>query len=78
MITRWRSLIGFVYECNAERIRNDITLSNNGICKVTISIGITLYKGGNYLDSIKMADVTLYHAKGNGRNQVKISDTQIN
>ena len=59
----------------SERIRNDILTSDNGICHVTISIGVALYEGGNYLDTVKKADQALYTAKENGRNQVKIAAT---
>lgn len=54
----------------AEKIRKNIEISDNGICKVTASIGVSLYEGGNYHDAIGCADKALYKAKSDGRNRV--------
>lgn len=57
----------------AEQIRSRVETSQNDICKITVSIGVSLYAGGDYTKSIKEADIALYQAKENGRNQVRIS-----
>ena len=54
----------------AEKLRKNVEESDNGICPVTISIGITSYDGGNYHDAIAQADKALYQAKHQGRNQI--------
>ena len=54
----------------AEKIRNNIESSENSICPVTASVGVAAYAGGSYHDVIECADVALYKAKKNGRNQV--------
>ncbi len=54
----------------AEKIREKAENSENGICKTTISIGVTLYEGGNYQDTMKKADEAMYQAKMAGRNRV--------
>lgn len=54
----------------AEKIRTSVENSDNGICPVTISIGVAPYNGGNYHETIEMADKALYRAKTGGRNMV--------
>lgn len=54
----------------AEKIREKVEVSDNGICKVTISIGVASYCGGDYHVAIKNADEALYKAKESGRNKV--------
>ncbi|MBE5946633.1 MAG: GGDEF domain-containing protein [Lachnospiraceae bacterium] len=54
----------------AGMLREKVEQSDNGICKTTISIGIAMYGGGDYHDTIKNADDAMYMAKNNGRNQV--------
>ena len=54
----------------AEEIRKKTEASDNGVCKITISVGVAAYKGGDYHEVIKNADEAMYQAKRNGRNQV--------
>ena len=54
----------------AEEIRKKTEGSDNGVCKITISVGVAAYKGGDYHEVIKNADEAMYQAKRNGRNQV--------
>lgn len=51
----------------ADKINKEI--SNHFNHKITISIGITNYDGGDYQDNIKRADEALYTAKNTGRNK---------
>jgi diguanylate cyclase (GGDEF) domain len=55
---------------NAEMIRKNIAAADNGICKVTVSIGVAKHDGGNCFETIKNADNALYQAKREGRNKV--------
>jgi diguanylate cyclase (GGDEF)-like protein len=52
----------------ANKIRNEVEKGDNGISKVTISLGICQYKD-SYLETVKKADTALYYAKEHGRNQ---------
>ena len=54
----------------AERTRNAIAEDQNGIKKVSISIGVSQYDGMNYMKVIDEADKALYQAKTTGRNKV--------
>ena len=54
----------------AEKIRVNIESGESTICPVTASIGVAEYTSGSYHDVIECADVALYRAKKNGRNQV--------
>lgn len=54
----------------AEKIREKVEQSDNGVCTTTISVGVTAYQGGDYHVAIKNADEALYKAKANGRNRV--------
>lgn len=54
----------------AEKIRKSVEESDNGVRKITISIGVAAYKGGDYHDVIKEADEAMYEAKNSGRNRV--------
>lgn len=53
----------------ADKIREKVESTDNGVCKTTISIGVALYQGGDYHATIKNADEALYQAKENGRNK---------
>lgn len=54
----------------AETIRRRVEDSDNGICRITISMGVAAYDGRDYKAAIDNADRALYHAKKNGRNCV--------
>lgn len=56
----------------AEKIRLNVESTDNTICPVTVSIGITEYNGGNYHIAIECADKALYKAKTSGRNKVVV------
>lgn len=56
----------------AERIRSAVEQADNGICKITVSIGAAAYDGYDYHAAVKKADEGLYYAKGHGRNQVVV------
>ncbi|MBQ7954523.1 MAG: GGDEF domain-containing protein [Lachnospiraceae bacterium] len=54
----------------AKMLREKVEQSDNGVCKMTISVGAAMYNGGDYHETIKKADEAMYLAKNNGRNQV--------
>ena len=56
--------------CIAEKIKAKIQESDNGVCSITVSIGVAEYTGGDYHQLIKNADEAMYKAKSNGRNRV--------
>ena len=60
----------------AENIREKVENSDNGVCKSTISIGVSEYKGGEYNAAVKNADDALYQAKNSGRNKVVVYSNQ--
>ncbi|WKY48774.1 diguanylate cyclase [Eubacteriaceae bacterium ES3] len=79
LVIRWggEEFAAILFDCPAdqvvqvaERIRNAVERSINGICPITISIGTALYTGGDCLDSLKNANQALKDAKDNGRNLV--------
>jgi len=56
----------------AEKLREKVETSDNGVCKNTISIGVSQYSGGDYTADVKNADDALYEAKNSGRNKVVV------
>lgn len=62
----------------AEKIREKVESTDNGICNSTISIGVSEYIGGDCNIAIKQADVALYEAKKTGRNKVVVFEEQLN
>jgi len=56
----------------AEKIRREVEKTDFDGLNITISLGVTEFKKGErLLDVVKRADIALYEAKRNGRNQVK-------
>lgn len=53
----------------AENIRMKVETSNNAVCPVTISLGVSAYQG-NFHHAVTNADQALYAAKETGRNRV--------
>lgn len=79
LLIRWggEEFLAILLDCQrdqaslvAERIRTAVEKSVNGVCKITISLGVAMYTGGDCFETIKKADQALYVAKQNGRNQV--------
>lgn len=60
----------------AEKIRAKVEQSENGVCKVTVSIGVSCYRGGDYHTVIGEADEAMYRAKNRGRNCVVKHDIE--
>ena len=56
----------------AEHIRSAVQNQTKQICPVTISLGVTRYRGGDYNEAVKRADDALYKAKNSGRNCVNV------
>ena len=55
----------------AEKLRSEIEQSDNGVCPITISMGLCCYdKNDTYQQCIDKADKALYYAKNHGRNQI--------
>ena len=55
----------------AEKMREDVARSDNGVCPITISIGVSKYKD-SYKEALDAADHALYRAKNLGRNRVEV------
>lgn len=79
MVMRWggEEFVAILFDCPAdhavvvaERIRKSVEKSVNGVCAITISLGVAIYAGGDCFETIKQADSALYAAKRQGRNQV--------
>ena len=56
----------------AEQLRQMVEHSDNGICAVTVSVGVALYNGEDYQIIVDHADKALYMAKESGRNCVHL------
>lgn len=56
----------------AEKLREKVETTDNGVCRSTISIGVSEYKGGDYSTAVRNADDALYQAKNAGRNKVVV------
>ncbi len=55
----------------AEKLRYSIARKDNGVCPITISIGLHKYdKKETYHEAVRKADKALYYAKNHGRDQV--------
>ena len=54
----------------AEHIRHSVEVTENEVCPITISVGVSQYDGKNYHEAVKRADKALYYAKEHGRNMV--------
>lgn len=61
----------------AEKLRENVEKDNNGICPITVSVGVAKHEGGNYHMTIKNADVALYQAKNTGRNKVVLYQSEL-
>lgn len=61
----------------AEKIREKVENSDNGVCKTTVSIGVAEYTGGEYNSAVKNADDALYEAKNSGRNKVVVFKSDL-
>lgn len=57
----------------AEKMRNKVLEVVDNMCNTSISVGIAPYTGGDYHDTIRLADKALYYAKEHGRNQVVLA-----
>jgi diguanylate cyclase (GGDEF)-like protein len=58
------------------RINNHVFICKKACVKVTMTLGIAMYKTDLSLDEvIKNADIAVYHGKSSGRNQVCCFDT---
>jgi len=54
----------------AEEMRRTVENRDNGVCPISISVGVAQYDGVNYRTAINRADEMLYLAKSTGRNRV--------
>ena len=59
-------------KAHVQEFRKAVEQLELAVGKITISIGVAVYDGGDYQKTIKNADTALYEAKNNGRNQVVI------
>ena len=60
------------FKAHVQEFRKAVEQLELAVGKITISIGVAVYDGGDYQKTIKNADTALYEAKNNGRNQVVI------
>ena len=62
-----------IFERIREEVENSVTISDNGDnIKFTASIGVVVHKDDDLNETLSQADMLLYKAKQNGRNQVVI------
>lgn len=62
----------------AEKIRHSVEmLELPEVSHITISVGVAIYNGGDYQNTVKCADKALYFAKNNGRNRVVIYNNEM-
>lgn len=58
------------FESHAQELRKAVENLQFPMGRITISMGVTEYDGGDYQKIIEQADAAMYHAKNNGRNKV--------
>lgn len=68
-----------IYRAIREKLRNPFILSNKQIIDFTISAGVAEYpdSGRSALEIVKNAEIVLYAAKDNGRNQIVFFEPEI-
>ena len=54
----------------ANEIRKKVENNSKQVCGITLSIGVSLYDGKDFFESVSNADKALYQAKNKGRNCV--------
>lgn len=64
-------------EAIAEKIRLEVQKYGDNMCNATVSVGATVYNGGDYHKAVRRADKALYYCKEHGRNQVKVYDDSL-
>jgi diguanylate cyclase (GGDEF)-like protein len=78
LVIRWggEEFLIVLYDCDerkafntAEDIRKSVEMQDNGINKITISLGVCQYDYKSYRNTVNKADEALYYAKEHGRNQ---------
>lgn len=77
IVIRWGGEEFFIllYDCDekhaksvAERIRESV----QSMANITVSIGVAIHEGHSWEESVNHADLALYRAKNNGRNNVVV------